>query len=70
MKYSWVEAVTECMEQNALGRVPVPACSAGLLVVGLDGARHRVMKDEAHVRLVDAHPEGIGWRRSPEPAPS
>ena len=41
------------------GRAVAPG-AAGLLVVGLDRARHRLVADRAHVGLVDAHPERVG----------
>ena len=41
-------------------REPVAARAPGLLVVGLDRARHRGVRDGAHVGLVDAHAEGVG----------
>ena len=45
---------------NLLGRLIVPAGAAGLLVEVFHRLGHRVMDDEAHVGLVDAHPEGDG----------
>jgi len=46
--------------QNAGGQLAVPSSSAGFLVVALDGLGKHVVHDEAHVGLVDAHPEGYG----------
>ena len=43
-----------------LGRRAVATGAANLLVVRLDAARKVGMEDVAHVRLVDAHPEGDG----------
>ena len=47
-------------QKQALGRAAVAAGTAGLLVVGLHGAGHVEMGHVAHVRLVDAHAEGVG----------
>ena len=50
--------VVEAVEGEGVGREPVPAGPADLLVVALDPGRHVGMDDEAEVGLVDAHPEG------------
>ena len=47
-------------EQQPAGEGAVAPRAADLLVVGLDGARGREVHDRAHVRPVDAHPEGVG----------
>ncbi len=47
-------------EQQAAGRGAVPPGSAGLLVIGLERARHGGVTDGPHVRLVDSHAEGVG----------
>src|SRR5690606_39251603 len=47
-------------EQPGLGRLPVAARAAGLLIISLDRFGQAGMGDEAHVRLVDAHAEGDG----------
>jgi hypothetical protein len=54
------EAVGEGVEQVHLAVQPVAAGAAGLLVVRLERARHRVVHDEPDVRLVDAHAERVG----------
>ena len=43
-----------------VGGLAVAAGAAGFLIVGLDRFRQIEMRDEAHVRLVDAHAEGDG----------
>ena len=53
---SFVEAV----EGERVGRQPVVAGAADLLVVALDVRGHVGVTDEAHVGLVDAHAEGDG----------
>ena len=45
---------------DALGILPVPACTPGLLIVSLDALRNVVMDDETDVRLVDTHAERNG----------
>ena len=42
------------------GGLAVAAGAAGFLVVALDGAGQVQVGDEAHIGLVDAHPEGDG----------
>ena len=46
-------------EQEAFARLAVASCAACFLIVGFDVFRHVVVDDEAHVRLVDAHAEGV-----------
>ena len=46
-------------EQQRARRRAVAAGAPGLLVVGLDRARHALVADRAHVRLVDPHAEGV-----------
>ena len=60
------EAVSEAMEQKASRRLPVPAGSAALLVVVLQGLGHRLVDHEAHVRLVDAHAKSNRGRQNLE----
>src|SRR5260221_667093 len=43
-----------------IGRQPVAAGAAGLLVIGLEALRRVEMGDEADIGLVDAHAEGDG----------
>ena len=50
--------VVDAVERQRVGRQPVAAGAADLLVVALDRLRQVGMDDEAHVRLVDAHAEG------------
>ena len=45
-------------EQPRLGRVAVAPGAAGFLVIGLDRLGRAGVGDEAHVGLVDPHPEG------------
>ena len=52
--------VVETIEGQRVGRRTVAPGAADLLVIGLDGFRQRRVGDEAHVGLVDAHPEGDG----------
>ena len=47
-------------EEQRARRQPVAPGAAGLLVVGLDRARHGGVRDRAHVGLVDPHAEGVG----------
>ena len=54
-------------EQHALRRLAVPPGAARLLIVGLHGAWHVVVDDEAHVALVDAHAEGVGGHHDLHP---
>ena len=54
------EAVRKGMQQEHLRRLAVAARSPRLLVVRLQCAGHGVVNDDAHVRLVDSHSEGIG----------
>ena len=46
-------------EQDAGGRQPVATGPAGLLIIGFHAAGNIEMDDETHIRLVDAHPEGV-----------
>ena len=46
-------------EQDAFARLAVASRASRLLIVRLDVFRHVVVDDEAHVRLVDAHAEGV-----------
>ena len=50
--------VAEAIERKRVGRQPVAAGAADLLVIGLDVRRQVGVADEAHVGLVDAHAEG------------
>ena len=54
--------VAQAVEGQRIGRQPVAAGAADLLVVGLDIGRQVGMADEAHIGLVDAHAEGDGGR--------
>ena len=54
------EAIGKRVQQIAAGRLAVAAGAAGFLVVRLERAGHGVVDDEAHVRLVDPHAEGVG----------
>ena len=49
------EAIRVGVQEHAVGWLPVTPGPPGLLVVGLEGARHRVVDDQAHVGLVDPH---------------
>ena len=60
MKNSCVKRSGKGVQQEHFGRLAVATGAARLLVVRLERARHRVMHDEAHVRLVDAHAERVG----------
>ena len=53
------ESVGKGMEQEDLGRLAVAPRATGFLIVGLERSRHGVVHDDAHVRLVDAHPERV-----------
>ena len=56
-------------EQQAARRGAIASGPAGLLVVGLEGARHGGVAHGPHVGLVDPHPEGVGGddhRASPD----
>ena len=46
------------IEEDAVARQPVPPRASDLLIPRLDVRRHVAVDDEAHVRLVDPHPEG------------
>ena len=48
------------VQQHALRRQTVAAGPAGLLLVVLDGLRHRRVQDDAHVRPIDPHAECDG----------
>ena len=48
------------VEQHAAGPVSVPTGAPGLLQVVLQGAGNVGVNHQAHVRLVDAHAEGVG----------
>jgi hypothetical protein len=52
--------VGEPVGQPRGGRQPVASGAAGLLVVALHGLRQVQVRDEPHVRLVDAHAERNG----------
>src|SRR5690606_33037244 len=52
--------VAMVVKQGAPGVGAVAPGASGLLVVRLQAARHLGMHDEADVRLVDAHAEGVG----------
>src|SRR5687768_4772248 len=45
-------------EEPGLRRLSVAAGASGFLIESLDGFGDARMRDEAHVRLVDAHAEG------------
>ena len=47
-------------EQHAARRQAVAPAAPGLLVVGLERGRHRLVDHRPHVGLVDAHPECVG----------
>ena len=53
------EPVGECVQEEYFGRLPVAAGATGLLIVCLERARHGMVHDHAHVRLVDAHAERV-----------
>ena len=55
-----VALVAVGVEQNALAWQTVASRPPRLLIVALNGFRERVMDDEAHVRLVDAHTKRDG----------
>ena len=48
------------VDEDAVGRGPVAAGAARLLIVSLQVGGHVVVDDKAHVGLVDAHAEGVG----------
>ncbi len=50
--------VLQAVDHPRLRRLAVAPGAAGLLIVGFDALRQIQMRDEAHVRLVDAHAEG------------
>ena len=52
--------VRQAVDHPGIRGQAVAAGAAGLLVVRLDALRHVEVRDEAHVRLVDAHAEGDG----------
>ena len=54
-------------QQRAPAGFAVAAGAPRLLIVGLDAFRHVVVDDEAHVRLVDAHAEGVGGHHHRHP---
>ena len=47
-------------EQHGIGPLPVTACPTRLLVILLQGIGDVDMNHQPHIRLVDAHAEGIG----------
>ena len=53
------EAVLKRVQQKAIGGLAVTAGPSCLLVIRLERPRHRVMQHQPHVRLVDAHAEGV-----------
>jgi len=53
------KAIRERMQQEDLGRLAIASSATCLLVVGLERSRHGVVHDDPHVRLVDAHAEGV-----------
>ncbi len=52
--------IAQAVEHPGIRRQAVAPGAAGLLVIGLDALRQIQVRDEAHVRLVDAHAEGDG----------
>jgi hypothetical protein len=52
--------VLQSVAHPGIGRQPVAPGAPGFLVIGLDALRQVEVRDEAHVRLVDAHAEGDG----------
>src|SRR5674476_1505125 len=52
--------VGQAIGHPGAGRLAVAARAAGLLIIGLDALGQIEMRDEAHVRLVDAHAERDG----------
>ena len=48
------------VQEDAARRPAVATRAAGFLIVRLQRPRHGVVQDEPHIRLVDAHAEGIG----------
>src|SRR5262245_16194610 len=54
--------ILRAIDHERLGRQAVTAGAAGLLVIGFDACGQVHMQDEAHIGLVDAHPEGDGRR--------
>ncbi|MNK83643.1 hypothetical protein D3C87_1034630 [compost metagenome] len=61
-------AVGGTEHEDAVRRFAVSPSTARFLVIGLDGAGQVVMQHQAHVRLVDAHAEGVGGHHDPGPA--
>ena len=55
-------------EQQGVGACTVAPGASGLLVVAFERIAHRVVDDEAHVGLVDAHAEGVGRDHHPHAA--
>ena len=54
------------MQEDAFGRLAIASGAPGLLVVRLQRARHRMMKDQSDVGLVDPHPECVGRDDRPD----
>ena len=52
--------ILQAIDHPRVGRQAVAPGAAGFLVIGLDALRQVEMRDEAHVRFVDAHAEGDG----------
>ena len=59
MKNSWVKRSGKAWSRYALGRLAVAAGAPRFLIVRLERARHGVMDDQPHVRLVDPHAERV-----------
>ena len=53
-------------KQLAPGRLAVPPCASGLLVVGLDAAWNVIVNDKSKIGAIDPHAEGIGRHRNVE----
>ena len=49
-----------CLQKYAQRFLSIPAGSAWLLIVALDGFWQGVVEDKSDVRLVHSHPEGDG----------
>jgi hypothetical protein len=55
-----VHHVGDAIAHPRIGREPVASGPAGLLVIGFEVFRSVEMRNETHIRLVDAHAEGDG----------
>ena len=52
--------ILQAVDHPGVGRLAIAPGATGFLVVGLHGLGHIQVRDEAHVRFVDAHAKGDG----------